>query len=94
MANSRQRSGSEYGGVERTKATVQPKEADTLSAGEILRLGYLTGEEDNTESLEDRRQFLGLRPADGRRPIFLMKTGQKSELELDPNTEIDIQDVG
>lgn len=88
----RQRSGSEFGGVERTKATIQPKDASALSNGDILRLGYLTGEETDTESLEDRRQMLGLRPADGRRPLFLLETGQPSELELNSNFTVDLDD--
>ena len=90
MPTQRQRSGSEFGGVETTKATIQPQGAEALTAGDRLRLGYLTGVESNTESLEDRRQFLGLRPASGRRPNFLLKTGQASELELNSNFEVDL----
>ena len=90
MVSSRQLSGSEYGGVETTKATIQPQSADALTAGDRLRLGYLTGQETDTESIEDRRQFLGLRPADGRRPTYLLNTGITSELERDPNITIDL----
>lgn len=73
-----QRMGSEYGGVQYAarvvKNTVQPMEADALSSAERLRLGYLTGREDDTMSLEDRRQFYGLRHSDGRPSWFV--TGQ------------------
>lgn len=77
----RQRGGSEFGGVGPTKATLQPSDARTTAAEE-LRLGYLTGVETDRESLEDRRQMLGLRPADGRRPSWLSNTGQASEAEI------------
>lgn len=90
MVTSRQLGGSEYGGVQPTTATIQPKGADALTAGERLRLGYLTGVENDTESIEDRRQMLGLRPASGRPPYFLLNTGVTSELERDPNWEIDL----
>ena len=90
MPTSRQRSGSEFGGVPTTKATIQPQGADALTAGDRLRLGYLTGVEGNTESLEDRRQFLGLRPASGKRPNYLLNTGQPSELEINSNFEVDL----
>lgn len=70
--------GSEYGGVQyRSRVvnnTVQPKPADALTAGERLRLGYLTGVEDDTMSYEDRRQFCGLRYPDGRPSWYV--TGQ------------------
>lgn len=92
MVSPRQRSGSEFGGVETTKATIQPKGASALSNGDRLRLGYLTGVENNTESWEDRRQMLGLRPASGRRPWFLLKTGQPSELEVNSNFVVDLDD--
>lgn len=65
----RQRSGSEFGGVDETYATLQPT-YDVLSNADKLRLEYLTGV-DNTESFEDRRQMLGLRPATGARPLWL-----------------------
>lgn len=77
----RQRGGSEYSGVDRTRATIQPKHSSALVNDEVLRLGYLTGDEQDTESLEDRRQMLGLRPADGARPKWLSNTGQASEAE-------------
>jgi hypothetical protein len=70
--------GSEYGGVQyRSRVvnnTVQPKPASALTAAEKLRLGYLTGVEDDSMSYEDRRQFCGLRRADGRPSWFV--TGQ------------------
>jgi len=73
-----QRMGSEYGGVQYQSRivtnTVQPKVPEALTADERLRLGYLTGVEDNSMSLEDRRQFVGLRHADGRPSWFV--TGQ------------------
>lgn len=80
---SRQSSGSEYGGVDRTKATIQPQPPEALGAADHLRLGYLTGEETDTESLEDRRQMWGLRPANGERPTWLLETGQRSQAEID-----------
>jgi hypothetical protein len=78
---SRQLTGSEYSGVERTVATIQPMPASELTSGDLLRLGYLTGREDQPESLEDRRQMLGLLPASGQRPNWLGGTGQTSEAE-------------
>lgn len=56
-----------------------------------MRLGYLTGEENNPESIEDRRQFLGLRPATGRRPLFLLETGVEAEIERRSDIVIDIE---
>lgn len=70
--------GTEYGGLESTPATIQPKGADSLSNGDKLRLGYLTGEENNPDSIEDRRQMMGLLPADRARPMFLRGTGRLS----------------
>lgn len=90
MVTQKQLTGSEFGGVQPTKNTVQPKGVETLSAGERLRLGYLTGVED-PESIEDRRQFLGLRPASGKRPSYMLNTGQKSELEVNSNFEVDLE---
>jgi len=81
--NNRQKMGSEYSGVERTTATIQPMPPQALDNGDKLRLGYLTGVEDDTESLEDRRQMVGLRPATGRRPLWLSATGQKSQAEIE-----------
>lgn len=73
-----QRMGSEYGGVSYSGRivtnTVQPKEPGALTAAERLRLGYLTGREDDPMGLEDRRQFVGLRHPDGRPSWFV--TGQ------------------
>ena len=72
----RQMTGSEYGGVEETMATIQPKPPEALSNGEKLRLGYLTGQEINTEAVEDHRAMLGLLPAEpGSRPKWLIETG-------------------
>lgn len=74
MVDRRQLTGSEYGGVEHPIAGgIQPRDSNQLSNGEILRLGYLTGNEESTDitNINDRRQFLGLRPANGRRPIWL-----------------------
>lgn len=73
-----QRLGSEYGGVQYqsriVKNTVQPKVAAALTQTERIRLAALTGGEDNSMSLEDRRQFVGLRHSDGRPSWFV--TGQ------------------
>jgi hypothetical protein len=74
----RQMTGTEYSGVERTVATVQPKAPEALTNGEKLRLFYLTGQMEQTEgvkALEDHRQMLGLLPADGRKPVWLSETG-------------------
>lgn len=68
-------SGTEYGGVQPTLAGgIQPKDPEQLTAGEILRLSYVTGdltETDPVKGLEDRRQMMGLRPAEGGRPQYL-----------------------
>lgn len=81
--SSRQMSGSEFGGVEETAATIQPKPAEALDNGEKLRLFYLTGQTEDTEALEDHRQMLGLLPAEGGRPKWLIETGAgSSEAEL------------
>ena len=79
----RQRGGSEYGGVQPTPATIQPMPPEALSAADQLRLGYVSGVETDTESPEDRRQMLGLRPADGRRPSWLSNTGQQSQAQIE-----------
>ena len=76
-----QKTGSEFGGIQPTTSTVQPMVPEALNPGEVLRLGYLTGRDWDSMSLEDRRQMLGLRPASGRRPLWLEETGQKSEAE-------------
>jgi hypothetical protein len=83
----RQLNGSEYGGVGETRNTLQPKGADALDASDRLRLGYLVGDETDTLqlgllSLEDRRQALGLKPANNRRPNWLANTGRTAEAEL------------
>lgn len=75
--------GSEYGGSDEARATIQPKGQDSLTAGEILRLGYLTGDETNNPlSVEDHRQFWGLLPADKARPFWLDGTGVDSEAKI------------
>lgn len=80
--------GSEYGGA-RSRNTVQPKGADALTSGEVLRLGYLVGEpidplQLNPElSLEDKRQMLGLKPGSNRRPIWLAGTGHTPIAEME-----------
>lgn len=87
-----QAEGSEYGGVEETIAGgIQPKGVDALTNGELLRLGYLTGVEDNTDRLvniDDRRQMMGLRPADGRRPWFLRNVSPVRDPRLDSEAEV------
>lgn len=76
--------GSEYSGIQGATAGIQPKGRDALNNGEILRLGYVTGDEShNPTSIEDSRQFWGLRPADGRRPNYLENTGQESEAQIE-----------
>lgn len=78
-----QLAGSEYGGVKETRNTIQPKGRDDLKNGEILRLGYLTG--DTTDSLdlsilslEDHRQMLGLKPAGDSRPVWLANASARA----------------
>lgn len=84
----RQLNGSEYGGVGETRNTLQPKGAEALDADDRLRLGYLTGNGESDplqltlDSLEDRRQALGLKPAGDRRPIWLANTGRTAEAEI------------
>ncbi len=73
--------GSEFGGVARTRNTVQPKGDEALTAAERLRLGYLTGSTADplqvTElSLEDKRQMMGLKPSQIDRPVWLSGTGR------------------
>ncbi|MGX9924116.1 hypothetical protein ACWIG4_30180 [Streptomyces sp. NPDC002248] len=79
---SSQKAGSEYSGVNETGSSVQPKKSEALSNGEKLRLGYVTGVENDPESIADSRQFWGLRPADGARPYWLDNTGIPSEAEI------------
>jgi hypothetical protein len=79
--------GSEYGGTV-SRNTVQPKGADALTPGDILRLGYLVGDtSDPTQqsmlSLEDRRQMLGLKPAGDRRPVWLANTNRVPLAEME-----------
>ncbi len=79
----RQRGGSEFGGVQSTPATIQPMPPEALTAADQLRLGYLSGVDTDPDAIEDRRQMMGLRPADGRRPSWLKNTGQISEAEVE-----------
>lgn len=82
----RQLAGSEYGGVAETRNTVQPKGSpDDLTPGEILRLGYLTGDttdvrQETVLSLEDHRQMLGLKPAGDTRAVWLANTSPRATL--------------
>ena len=83
----RQLNGSEYGGVGETRNTLQPKGASALDASDELRLGYLVGDDSDPlqltiNSLEDRRQMLGLKPATNQRPIWLANTGRTTEAEI------------
>lgn len=86
----RQLNGSEYGGVGETRNTVQPKGSpDDLTPGEVLRLGYLTGDttdvrQETVMSLEDHRQMLGLKPAGDSRPVWLANASARA-------TEAEIQ---
>lgn len=81
--SARQLSGTEYGGVAVTRSTVQPKDSDALNNGEQLRLGYLTGVDDDAESFEDHRQRYGLRPASGQRPLWLDNAGNPTNPQLE-----------
>jgi hypothetical protein len=78
-----QLAGSEYGGVAETRNTVQPKGRGDLTNGELLRLGYLTGDttdslQQTVLSLEDHRQMLGLKPAGDSRPTWLANASARS----------------
>jgi hypothetical protein len=79
--------GSEYGGVAHPVAGgVQPKDPEALTNGEILRLGYMTGDEAETRArltLDDRRQMLGLRPAQGSRPRWLEHVNIEEDSRLE-----------
>lgn len=85
-----QNDGSEFGGTS-SRNTIQPKGSDALTAGEKLRLTYLVGDISDSlqvtpDSLEDRRQMLGLKPASNERPRWLGNTGRVSRAELElPN---------
>lgn len=86
----RQRMGTEFGGVEDPIAGgIQEKGTDALTPGEKLRLGYRTGVEDSTQlvNIDDLRQFIGLRPADGRRPWFLDRVSPDDDPRLDSEAE-------
>lgn len=88
----RQLQGTEYGGVQPTLAGgIQPKGPDALTNGEILRLGYLTGNEAETrrdKSLEDLRQFYGLLPAEGGRPAWLAQVNPQGDIRKNSSAEI------
>lgn len=83
-----QREGTEFGGAQSLN-TVQPKGADALTSGDVLRLGYLVGDASDPLqqqiplSLEDKRQMLGLKPAGDRRPIWLAGTGRTPLAEME-----------
>lgn len=79
----RQMTGTEYSGVEETRATIQPKPPEALDNGEKLRLIYLTGQDVDTEALEDHRAFCGLLPADGRRPKWLLKANKEQLAQIE-----------
>lgn len=83
----RQAYGTEYGGIEPTLAGgIQPKGEEALTAGDKLRLGYVTGNESDTrrdQNLEDHRQMLGLRPAEGGRPVWLDQVNDDDDPRLD-----------
>lgn len=83
----RQLTGSEYGGVGETRNTLQPKGKEALTPSDELRLGYLVGDTSDPRqltlnSLEDRRQALGLKPASNRPPVWLANTGRPAEAEI------------
>lgn len=86
-----QKSGSEYGGVPHTPSGVQPKPPEALSNSERLHLGYATGEEDKWYSIEDHRQMLGLRPASGRRPLWLTHVSPTNDPRLDSVAELQVE---
>lgn len=79
--------GSEYGGIDNTYNTTQPKPASAMTTAEQLRLGYLTGQDQNWKSLEDRRQMMGLRPANGRHPEWLKNVSPSDRPELESEAE-------
>lgn len=78
--------GTEYSGVQPTLAGgIQPKDPEALTNGELLRMGYLTGNESETRrqfNLEDRRQAMGLRPAEGTRPLWLDEVNPENDPRL------------
>lgn len=81
-----QRTGSEYGGVAHTPSGIQPKPQEALNNTELLRLGYVTGVED-WQSIEDRRQMVGLRPANGGRPQYIGNLNSEDDPRLKPIIE-------
>lgn len=80
--------GSEYGGALYTTNSLQPKGPDAITAADELRLGYTVGDtsdpmqRDRWLSMEDHRQMMGLRPASGQRPTWLVNTGKIPEAEI------------
>lgn len=86
--NRRWLDGTEYGGVENTVAGgIQPKLVDALSNADILRLGYVTGQDVSTEirtNIDDHRQMLGLRPAGApaKRPLWLDGVSDTDDVRL------------
>lgn len=85
--SNRQLTGSEYGGVEFTMIGIQPKGPDALKNGDRLRMGYLTGNELDTNALEDHRQMLGLRPANGRYPVWMEQVNDRHDHRLDSEAQ-------
>lgn len=83
-----QRSGTEYGGLQHTPSGIQPKPSEAFTSGEILRLGYTTGNENDYQSIDDTRQMLGLRPADGRRPLWLRGASPTGDPRLESVADI------
>jgi hypothetical protein len=80
-----QATGTEYGGIEPLlPGMMQPKGYDAITNGERLRLEYSLGvDEIDLSALEDRRQMLGLRPADGGRPTWLSKVSPTDDPRLE-----------
>ena len=84
--------GTEYSGVEQPVAAgIQPKGVDALTPGERLRLGYVTGIEDSTDriiNIDDHRQMMGLRPASGKRPLWLRGVSPVKDPRLDSEAQL------
>lgn len=82
--------GTEFGGApaEDRWNTLQPRRGDDYSTAEQLRSGYTTGEDD-WRALEDRRQMMGLRPADGAHPRWLVNVSPTGDHRLDSEAQIE-----
>lgn len=87
-----QRTGTEYGGVAHTPSGIQPKPAEAFTNSDRLRLGYTTGEEENWQSIEDLRQMVGLRPANGGRPQYIGHASVEGDPRLKPLIDDYIED--